>query len=147
MTEDKRNGSDGLPGGVRSSDVEPYTALRWVGTMFKIAAVFVGVAVLGETIAVLRFDGLEMLSHQLGELARTVVLGVLMWGGGDLVRLLIQLGNDIRAERILLARLVHRTPSRTPVASGPSESESVAAELQRREARPASRRPAAQPGV
>jgi hypothetical protein len=28
------------------------------------------------------------------------------------VRLLIQLGNDVRAERILLSRLVHRMPAR-----------------------------------
>jgi hypothetical protein len=34
-----------------------------------------------------------------------------MWGVGDLVRLLITVGNDIRAERILLARLVFRTPA------------------------------------
>jgi hypothetical protein len=34
-----------------------------------------------------------------------------LWGGGDLVKLLIQLGNDVRAERILLSRLVHRTPA------------------------------------
>jgi hypothetical protein len=33
------------------------------------------------------------------------------------VRLLIQLGNDIRAERILLSRLVYRTPPR-PVSEG-----------------------------
>jgi hypothetical protein len=47
----------------------------------------------------------------MGELARTVVLAVVMWGAGDLARLLITVGNDIRAERILLARLVHRTPA------------------------------------
>jgi hypothetical protein len=34
-----------------------------------------------------------------------------MWGGGDLVKLVIQAGNDVRAQRILLARLVHRTPA------------------------------------
>ncbi|NIQ57181.1 MAG: hypothetical protein GWN85_28070, partial [Gemmatimonadetes bacterium] len=32
-----------------------------------------------------------------------------LWGGGDLVRLLIDIGHDIRADRILLARLLHRT--------------------------------------
>jgi len=95
---------------VRQTDIEPYTALRWVGTLFKSAAVFLAVAIVGEFIAGLRFSGTGALPDLLGELARTVVLAVVLWGAGDLVRLLIQLGNDVRAERILLSRLVHRTP-------------------------------------
>lgn len=97
-------------GSVRQSDVEPYTALRWLGTLFKGAAVFLAVAIVGEFIAGLRFSGATAMPTLLGELARTIVLAVVLWGGGDLVRLLIQLGNDVRAERILLSRLVHRTP-------------------------------------
>lgn len=96
---------------VRQSDIEPYTALRWVGTLFKAAAIFLAVAILGEFIAGLRLYGMATLPELLGELAKTFVLAVVLWGGGDLVRLLIQLGHDIRAERILLARLVHRTPA------------------------------------
>jgi hypothetical protein len=98
-------------GSVRQSDIEPYTGLRWVGTLFKAAAVFLLVAVVGEFIAGLRFHGTEALAELLGQLARTTVLAVVLWGGGDLVRLLIQLGNDVRADRILLSRLVHRTPA------------------------------------
>jgi hypothetical protein len=97
---------------VRQSDIEPYTALRWVGTMFKAAAIFLVVAVIGEFIAGWRFHGSGALPELLGELARMTVFAVVLWGGGDLVRLLIQLGNDVRAERILLSRLVHRTPAR-----------------------------------
>jgi hypothetical protein len=97
---------------VRQSDIEPYTALRWVGTLFKAAAIFLAVAILGEFIAGLRLYGATALPELLGQLAKTIVLAVVLWGGGDLVRLLIQLGNDIRAERILLSRLVHRTPPR-----------------------------------
>jgi hypothetical protein len=118
MTNDKRNGDH--VGRVRQSDIEPYTALKWVGTMFKAAAIFLAVAIVGEFVAGIRFEGWAALPVLLGELARTVVLAVLMWGGGDLVKLLIQLGNDIRAERILLARLVHRTPPR--VVDGHDES-------------------------
>jgi hypothetical protein len=98
-------------GTVRGSDVEPYTALKWVGTLFKAAAIFLAVALIGEFIAGLRFEGMTALPILLGELARTFVLAVLMWGGGDLVKLVIQAGNDVRAQRILLARLVHRTPA------------------------------------
>ena len=98
---------------VRQSDIEPYTALRWVGTLFKAAAIFLAVAILGEFVAGLRMYGMGTLPELLGELAKTIVVAVVLWGGGDLVRLLIQLGHDIRAERILLARLVHRTPPLT----------------------------------
>jgi hypothetical protein len=97
---------------VRQSDIEPYTALRWVGTLFKAAAIFLAVAIIGEFVAGMRLYGATALPELLGQLAKTIVLAVVLWGGGDLVRLLIQLGNDIRAERILLSRLVHRTPPR-----------------------------------
>jgi hypothetical protein len=107
----ERKPRDKFVGSVRQSDIEPYTALRWVGTLFKAAAVFLAVAILGEFIANLRFHGTAALPELLGNLARTAVLAVVLWGGGDLVKLLIQLGNDVRAERILLSRLVHRTPT------------------------------------
>lgn len=113
MAKDKKP-RDKFVGSVRQSDVEPYTALRWVGTLFKAAAVFLAVAIIGEFIAGLRFAGTTALPTLLGELARTIVLAVVLWGGGDLVKLLIQLGNDVRAERILLSRLVHRTPVPQP---------------------------------
>jgi hypothetical protein len=99
-------------GSVRKTDIEPYTALKWVGTLFKSAAVFLAVAVVGEFVAGIRFEGLRALPILMGELARTTVFAVLMWGAGDLARLLITVGNDIRAERILLGRLVDRTPGR-----------------------------------
>ncbi len=108
--QDKRE-RDRVVHAVRDTDVDPYTALRWVGTLFKAAAVFLAVALLGEFIAGLQMDGTQALPQLLGQSARTIVLAVVLWGGGDLVRLLIRLGNDVRAERILLSRLVHRTPA------------------------------------
>ena len=110
MDDENKRAQKAFVGAVRQTDIEPYTALRWLGTLFKSAAVFLLIAIIGEFVAGLRFDGVRALPTLLGELARTIVLGVLLWGGGDLVRLLITVGNDIRAERILLARLVFRTP-------------------------------------
>lgn len=107
-----RKPRDKFVGSVRQSDIEPYTALKWLGTLFKAAAIFLAVAILGEFIAGLRFQGSGALPELLGNLARTTVMAVVLWGGGDLVKLMIQLGNDVRAERILLSRLVHRTPAR-----------------------------------
>lgn len=99
------------PGNIRESDVEPYTALRWVGTLFKVAAVFLAVALVAEFIAGVRADGMGALPSLLGTLMRTAVLAVVLWGAGDLVRLAIDLGHDVRAERVLLTRLASRIPS------------------------------------
>ena len=108
--EDNKRVQKAFVGSVRRTDMEPYTALRWLGTLFKSAAVFLAIAIIGEMMAGLRFEGARALPILLGEVARTFVFAVVLWGGGDLVRLLITVGNDIRAERILLARLVYRTP-------------------------------------
>jgi hypothetical protein len=95
---------------IRKGDHGAYTALRWVSILFKSAAVFLAVAIFAEFIAGIRADGWVVMPFLLGELARATVLGVILWAGGDLVRLLLQIGRDLRAERILLARIAHRTP-------------------------------------
>lgn len=110
------------PGAVRSTDLEPYTGLRWVSTLFKAAAVFVFVALAAEFVAGLRLAGTTALPALLGETARTVVLAVVLWGGGDLVRLLVDMGHDLRAERILMVRLLSRTPKRTTPDGEPDRS-------------------------
>ncbi|MGQ0561225.1 MAG: hypothetical protein ACT443_05050 [Gemmatimonadota bacterium] len=110
MDDENKRAQKAFVGAVRQGDIEPYTALRWLGTLFKSAAVFLLVAIIGEFVAGLRFEGTGALPILLGELARTLVLAVVLWGTGDLVRLLITVGNDIRAARILMARLVFRTP-------------------------------------
>lgn len=116
-------------GSVRRTDIEPYTALRWLGTLFKSAAVFLAIAIAGEFVAGLRFEGARALPILLGEVARTVVLAVVLWGAGDLVRLLITVGNDIRAERILLSRLVYRTPLPRGMEKDPPPADEVAPDV------------------
>ena len=110
------------PGLVRQTDIEPYTGLKWVSRLFKAAAIFLFVALVGEFIAGLRYDGMRSMPVLLGEAARTFVVAVVLWAGGDLVRLFVHVGHDIRAERVLLARLVSRTP--------PAEHEEARAELE-----------------
>lgn len=111
MDDDNKRAEKAPVGSIRQGDIEPYTALKWLGTLFKSAAVFLFVAILGEFVAGVRFEGMKAMPVLLGELSRTTVLAVVLWGAGDLVRLLITVGNDIRASRILMARLVFRTPS------------------------------------
>jgi hypothetical protein len=102
-------------GAIRSSDLEPYTGLRWVATLFKAAAVFIFVALAAEFVAGLRLAGTAALPALLGETARTAVLAVVLWGGGDLVRLLVDMGHDLRAQRVLMVRLLIRTPKRPQI--------------------------------
>ena len=97
-------------GAIRSTDLEPYTGLRWTATLFKAAAVFIFVALAAEFVAGLRMAGPGALPGLLGETARTAVLAVVLWGGGDMVRLIVDMGHDLRAERILMVRLLSRTP-------------------------------------
>jgi hypothetical protein len=70
------------------------------------------VALAAEFVAGLRLAGAAALPGLLGETARTAVLAVVLWGGGDLVRLLVDMGHDLRAQRVLMVRLLSRTPKR-----------------------------------
>lgn len=115
-------------GAIRSSDLEPYTGLRWVATLFKAAAVFIFVALAAEFVAGIRLAGTTALPGLLGETARTAVLAVVLWGGGDLVRLLVDMGHDLRAQRVLMVRLLSRTPKRLPE-EGEDEIDEEAEEL------------------
>ncbi len=94
---------------IREDDIEPYTGLAWVGTVSKAAAIFLLVALLGQFVAGLRENGVAELPFLLGETAQTFVLMIVLWGGGDLVKLLVDVGHDIRAQRIMLMRLEWRT--------------------------------------
>lgn len=116
-------------GAVRSTDLEPYTGLRWTATLFKAAAVFIFVALAAEFVAGLRMTGARALPDLLGQTARTAVLAVVLWGGGDLVRLLVDMGHDLRAERILMVRLLSRTPKRKKKAGEEDEVDEEAEEL------------------
>ena len=53
----------------------------------------------------------------LGEMSRLIVLAGLLWGTGDLAILLIDVGHDVRAARILLARQTHAVAPNTPASS------------------------------
>jgi hypothetical protein len=114
-TDDAREEAEDTTGGgsvldsIREDDIEPYTGLAWVGTVSKAAAIFLLVALLGQFVAGLRENGVADLPFLLGETAQTFVFMIVLWGGGDLVKLLVDVGHDIRAQRIMLMRLEWRT--------------------------------------
>jgi hypothetical protein len=97
-------------GGVRSTDLEPYTGLRYLSTLFRIMAVILLIVLVAEVVAGIAAQGTASLPTVLGEASRLIVLAGVLWGTGDLAMLLIDVGHDVRATRIFLARQVGHQP-------------------------------------
>jgi hypothetical protein len=90
--------------GIRQSDLEPYVGLRYLSKLFKLMGVILGLLLLAEIITGVMAQGSAAVPTLLGEASRLIVLAGLLWGVGDLAILLIDVGHDVRAARILLAR-------------------------------------------
>jgi hypothetical protein len=89
---------------VRSADLEPYTGLGYLSKLFKLMAAVLLLLLLSEIVTGLIAQGTAAIPTLLGEISRLVVLAGLLYGTGDLALLLIDIGHDIRATRILLGR-------------------------------------------
>ncbi len=89
---------------VRSADLEPYTGLGYLSKLFKLMAAVLLLLLLSEIVTGLLAQGTAAIPTLLGEISRLVVLAGLLYGSGDLALLLIDIGHDIRATRILLGR-------------------------------------------
>lgn len=89
---------------VRSADLEPYTGLGYLSKLFKLMAAVLLLLLISEVVTGLVAQGTTAIPTLLGEISRLVVLAGLLYGSGDLALLLIDIGHDIRATRILLGR-------------------------------------------
>ena len=90
---------------VRTEDLEPYVALRYIARLFKVLAILLLVMLLGEVVTGLITSGIGAFMTLLGEATRLLVLAGLLWAGGDITILLIDAGHDLRVSRILLGRI------------------------------------------
>ena len=111
--------------GIRQSDLEPYVGLRYLSKLFKLMGVILGLLLIAEIVTGVIAQGSAAMATLLGEASRLVVLAGLLWGVGDLAILLIDVGHDVRAARILLARQNHvmsggRAPQSDPNRLTPS---------------------------
>jgi hypothetical protein len=97
------------PASIRAEDTEPYVALQYVARLFKIVAMVVVVALTAEIVAGVWLEGAGALLGLTFEVIRGVVLAAILWGAGDLTLLLIDVGHDVRAQRVLLGRLTARS--------------------------------------
>jgi len=91
---------------VRASDLEPYTGLGYLSKLFRVIAVLLLGLLVAEVIAGAASDDPDKWRTLLSEASRLVVVAGVLWGAGDLATLLIDVGHDVRATRILLGRQV-----------------------------------------
>jgi len=92
-------------GGVRTADLEPYVALRYIAKLFKLLAALIMIMLLGEVVLGLVIDGRASVTTLLGEATRLLVLAGMLWAAGDIAVLMVDAGHDLRVARILLGRI------------------------------------------
>jgi hypothetical protein len=103
---------------IRATDIEPYTGLRYLSKLFRFLAVILVVLLVAEAATGIYTQGAASIPTLLGEASRLIVLAGVLWGTGDLAHLLIDMGHDVRASRILVSRVAAKAkvsllPSRT----------------------------------
>ena len=91
---------------VRASDIEPYIGLRYLSKLFRFMAIILVLLLVAEVVTGFIKQGRASIPTLLGEMSRLIVLAGLLWGTGDLAILLIDVGHDVRAARILLGRQI-----------------------------------------
>ena len=111
---------------IRNSDLEPYVGLRYLSKLFKLMGVVLGLLLIAEIVTGVVAQGSAAVPTLLGEASRLIVLAGLLWGVGDLAILLIDVGHDVRAARILLARQTHALEPARPAARSPEPANGVA---------------------
>ena len=106
---------------VRLADLEPYVGLGYLSKLFKLMAVVLLILLLSEVVTGLIAQGTTSIPTLLGEMSRLVVLAGLLWGSGDLALLLIDMGHDVRATRILLGRQALHEEHHVPAEARPGD--------------------------
>jgi hypothetical protein len=108
---------------VRTADLEPYVGLRYLSKLFRLIALILVLLLVTEVVTGLLQQGLDAIPTLVSEASRLIVLAGFLWGIGDLALVLIDVGHDVRATRILLGRqtahLVQHGPEPRPPASDP----------------------------
>src|SRR5690606_2802969 len=87
---------------VRDSDMQPYVGLRYLSKLFKLMALVLVLLLFAEIVTGISVQGGMSVPTLLAEASRLIVLAGLLWGAGDLAILMIDVGHDVRATRILV---------------------------------------------
>lgn len=108
-TEDQGRRDSFGPAEVRNDDIQPYVPLVHVSRLFRFASKVVLVALFLEVIARLVAQGTGAILPVLAETIRGIILAAILWGAADLTVLLVGIGGDARASRVLLGRISARS--------------------------------------
>jgi hypothetical protein len=95
-------------GSIRADDTEPYVGLQYVARLFKVVAFLVLIALLLEMGVGVITEGTDALVPLIAEAVQLGVLSAILWGAADVTLLLIDIGHDVRAARVLLGRISAR---------------------------------------
>ena len=111
---------------VRASDIEPYTGLRYLSKLFRFMSVILVLLLVAEVATGVYTQGSAAIPTLLGEASRLIVLAGVLWGTGDLAHLLIDVGHDVRAARIIATRIEYKakmgnTPRAVPTVDASPE--------------------------
>lgn len=90
---------------VREADLEPFAALRYIARLFKMLAILLLLLLVAEVALGLAHAGTAALASILVDATRLLVMAGFLWGIGDIALMLIETNHDLRATRILVARL------------------------------------------
>jgi hypothetical protein len=122
--------------GIRATDIEPYTGLRYLSKLFRFMAIILLLLLVAEIATGLYQQGAQSIPTLLGEASRLIVIAGVLWGTGDLAHLLIDVGHDVRASRVLLARQTYHMTKDVLHERGFATDRAVTVERVRKEAPP-----------
>jgi hypothetical protein len=103
MEADQRSRTDA--GAIRAEDIKPYVTLEYIARMLKVLSVLVLVGLVVEVTVGLSTEGTGALVEVAAQAVWSLMIAAGLWGTADLTGLAIDVGHDIRADRILLGRL------------------------------------------
>jgi hypothetical protein len=92
---------------VREEDVEPEKGIRAIAILFRGMALLLLLLMVMQVFFAVTSTVPLSVGVVFADAVRLVIFAGLLWGGGNLAVLLIRSHHDLRATRILTARLVH----------------------------------------
>src|SRR4051812_38574419 len=100
----------GLP--VREDDIEPVKGLRTIAVIFRGMAILLLVLMVLQVIFAVTSTVPLSVGVVTADAVRLMIFAGLLWGAGDLAVLFVKSHYDLRATRILMARVAHSLDKR-----------------------------------